>query len=105
MTNEHEHGKETLFPDDEDENQEQKQDEQKSSSDVAARYKASPLTLTVFRNDSGFHNLQLQRTYTRDDGDTFEHTQSLRKQDLRKAARLLQKAADDLQKIEVETVQ
>lgn len=84
------------------ENQGQKKGEQDSV--VAARYRISPLSLTVFKreNDSGvFYNLQLQRKYTVDDGYSFEYTEGLRPRDLRKASRLLDKAADDLQGLEV----
>lgn len=82
------------------------QNQSKQNSEVAARYKASPLTLTVFERetDNGtFHNCQMQRVYTKDDGDSWEYTESLRPQDLRKAARLMQKAADDFDNVRVET--
>ena len=75
-----------------------------SGSEVVARYKLSPLTLTVFENQNGFYNLQLQRTYPKDDdGNDFGYTNSIRPRDLRKAARLMEKAADDLQELEVKT--
>ncbi|WP_049996377.1 hypothetical protein [Halococcus sediminicola] len=77
-----------------------------SDSEVAARYKANPLTLTVFKrkvDDNTFHNCQIQRAYTPDDGDTWKYTDSLRPQDLRKAARLMEKAADDFDQVRVET--
>lgn len=87
------HDEDTLFGN-EDQNQKGQDVE------VAARYKLSPLTLTVFKreNDSGtFYEANMQRTYTRDNGENFEYTNSLRPRDLRKAARLYEKAADDLQ--------
>jgi len=77
-----------------------------SDSEVAARYKANPLTLTVFKRDvdgNTFHNCQIQRAYTTDDGDSYDYTDSLRPQDLRKAARLLREAADDFDQIRMET--
>lgn len=77
--------------------------EKEKSSDVAGRYKISPLSLTIFQNDDGYYNAQLQRTYPKDDsGEEFGYTDSLRPRDLRKAARLLEKAADDLQGFEVQ---
>lgn len=82
------------------------QDESSSDSSVAAWYKASPLSLTVFKRETDgntFYNCQLQRSYTTDNGDSFEYTDSLRPRDLRKAARLLQKAADDFDDVRVET--
>lgn len=72
-------------------------------SEPEGRYKLSPLTLTVFKRETEngvFRNYQLQRAFTRDDGDSFEYTTSLRKQDLRKAARLFEMAADDVQGLE-----
>ena len=78
----------------------QNQEEKSSESEVEGRYRISPLTLTVFKRetDSGvFRNFQLQRTYTTDDGDSFDYTDSLRPRDLRKAARLFELAADDVQ--------
>lgn len=73
---------------------------QAQEAEVEGRYRMSPLTLTVFRRDTEdgtFRNFQLQRAYTRDDGDSFDYTDSLRPRDLRKAARLLEMAADDVQ--------
>jgi hypothetical protein len=81
-------------------------DESKSDVEVAARYKLSPITLTVFKreNDSGtFYEANIQRAYTRDNGESFEYTGSLRPRDLRKASRLYEKAADDLQGFEVQS--
>jgi hypothetical protein len=81
------------------------QDESSSDSSVAARYKASPLSLTVFKRENDgntFYNCNLQRTYTTDDGDSWEYTDSLRPRDLRKAARLLVKAADDFDDVRVD---
>lgn len=78
--------------------------QEKPESSVEARLRLSPLSLTVFRRDTDngvMRNLQLQRVYTRDDGDSFEYTSSLRPRDLRKAARLLVLAADKLDGIEV----
>ena len=85
------------------------QEKQTDNSEFAGRYRISPLTLAVFKrtNDSGeFYNFQLQRTYVNDpekenpgDGD-FDYTDSMRPRDLRKAARLFQKAADDIQELE-----
>lgn len=96
---------ENVIFDGEDEQPEQKPEEERETSKVKARYKISPLTLTVFQNQNGYYQTQLQRTYTRDDGDTFEYTESLRPQDLRKAARLMEKAADDLQGLKVQNVE
>jgi hypothetical protein len=95
-----------IFGNDSSSQNQQNQDESSSDSSVVARYKASPLSLTVFKreNDGGtFYNCNLQRTYTTDDGDSWEYTDSLRPRDLRKAARLLQKAADDFEDVRVET--
>lgn len=77
-----------------------------SDSEVAARFKANPLTLTVFKREvdgNTFHNCQIQRAYTPDDGESWKYTDSLRPQDLRKAARLMEKAADDFDNVRVET--
>lgn len=91
-------------------NQGQNQNRQNSNSsggnsDVIARVKASPLSVTIFENENGYRNFELQRTYTQDDGDSFQYTNSLRPQDLRKAARLLEEAADLQEDISVDTVQ
>jgi hypothetical protein len=68
---------------------------------VEGRYRISPLTLTVFKRETEngtFRNYNLQRTYPKDDsGDEFGYTESLRPRDLRKAARLFELAADDIQ--------
>jgi len=73
-------------------------------SSVEMRFKNSPLSLTVFRQEletgDTIRNLQLQRVYTTDDGDSFQYTNSLRPKDLRKAARLLELAADDMENIQ-----
>jgi len=82
--------------------------EKERSSEVEARYRISPLSLTVFKRETEngvFRNFNLQRAYTQDDGETFDHTESLRPRDLRKAARLLQRAADDIQGLSVEAVE
>jgi len=79
-----------------------------NDSQVEGRYRLSPLTLTVFRreNDNGvFRNYNLQRTYPKDsDGEEqeFGYTESLRPRDLRKAARLFEYAADDVQDLRKE---
>jgi len=87
--------------------QNQNQGNDGNDSEIAARYKASPLTLTVFEreyDDGGkSHQCQLQRTYPKDDdGNEFGYTPSMRPRDLRKAARLLKKAADDFDQVRVE---
>jgi len=68
---------------------------------VEGRYRISPLTLTVFKRETEngtFRNYQLQRTYPKDDeGSEFGYTESLRPRDLRKASRLYEMAADDIQ--------
>jgi len=84
-------------------------EKQSSESVVEGRYRISPLTLTVFRRETGngsvFRNFQLQRTYSKDDeGSEFGYTESLRPRDLRKAARLLELAADDVQGLRKESV-
>lgn len=75
-----------------------------SDSEVVGRFRASPLTLTVFKrtNDNGeFYSYQLQRTYPKDDnGENFGYTTSLRPRDLRKAARLFEAAADKVDGLE-----
>lgn len=81
----------------------------KESTVVEGRYRISPLTLTVFkkRTEAGnvFRNYQLQRTYPKDEnGDSFGYTESLRPRDLRKAARLFELAADDIQDLRKEDV-
>jgi len=77
---------------------------QKSSSgELEGRYRISPLTLSVFRRETEngvFRNFQLQRAFTRDDGESFDYTSSLRPRDLRKASRLLELAADDIEGLE-----
>lgn len=79
----------------------QKPEKTKSDVEVAARFKISPVTLTVFKRKYEDGNFQywtnLQRAYTKNDGDSFQYTESLRPRDLRKASRLLEKAADKLQ--------
>lgn len=84
------------------------QEKQKTESMVQDRYKISPLTLTVFKRDteSGvFRSFQLQRVYPKDDeGDDFGYTDSLRTRDLRKAARLFELAADEVQGLGVKPV-
>lgn len=80
---------------------------EKNDVSVAARFKISPVTLTVFSREYEDGGTQywtnLQRAYTEDDGENFEYTNSLRPQDLRKASRLLEKAADQLQGFTVDT--
>jgi hypothetical protein len=84
----------------------QKEKEQgQSGSEVEGKYKISPLTLTVFKRETEggnvFRNYQLQRTYPKDDeGSEFGYTESLRPRDLRKASRLFEMAADDIQGLE-----
>jgi hypothetical protein len=83
------------------EGQEEKEQGQ-SGSEVEGKYKISPLTLTVFKreteNGNVFRNYNLQRTYPKDDeGESFGYTESLRPRDLRKASRLFELAADDIQ--------
>jgi len=97
-----------LFGDDADKTQEQEKEEKDQTGNesvVEGRYRISPLTLTVFRREieSGavFRNYQLQRTYPKDDdGEEFGYTESLRPRDLRKASRLYEMAADDIQGLE-----
>jgi hypothetical protein len=91
------------------ENQENKENtDQGSDSEPVARYKISPLTLTVFeRKIDGniFHETSLQRAYPKDDnGDEFGFTNSLRPRDLRKASELFRKAANDLQQFSLQQV-
>lgn len=95
---------ETIFDGEEDglEKSENQGDQNSSESVVEGRYRISPLTLTVFKreteNGNTFRNYQLQRTYPKDDdGEEFGYTESLRPRDLRKAARLFELAADDIQ--------
>ena len=83
-----------------------KNKKQQSNSEVEARIKISPLTLTIFKRQTEngtFRNMQLQRAYTKDDGENFDYTNQLRPRDLRKASRLLEKAADQLQGLKTET--
>lgn len=98
-----------LFDQDQDQDTEN-QNSSNSNSVVEARYKISPLSLTVFKRKTGngniFRNYNLQRTYPEDEeGSSFGHTESLRPRDLRKAARLLQKAADDVQGLQTQKVE
>jgi len=99
-------GEEDVLFDEDDENQGQQKN---NDSSVEARYTASPLTLTVFKRETGngvFRNFNLQRTYPKDDrGESFGHTSSLRPRDLRKAASLLRSAADDIEGVSVEKVE
>ena len=98
-----------IFDDEDDDGLAAESATEKSGKDfeVEARYRLSPLTLTVFKrenNGSVFRNYNLQRTYAKDDdGDEFGHTESLRPRDLRKAGRLLVRAADDVEGLEVDT--
>jgi len=100
----HEQGEDVLLDGSDTENPEKKE---KPDVEVAARFKISPVTLTVFSREYEDGGTQywtnLQRAYTEDDGDNFEYTNSLRPQDLRKASRLLEKAADQLQGFTVDT--
>jgi hypothetical protein len=88
---------------------EQKSKESGSESEVVGRYKISPLKLTVFKREvdgNVYHETNLQRTYPKDDeGEEFGYTGSMRPRDLRKAGRLFEKAADDLQGFEKEKVE
>ena len=72
------------------------------------RYRLNPLVLTVFKRETAegytIRNCDLQRVYTRDDGDSFEYTHSLRPQDLRKAAALLTVAANRLDDFSIEHI-
>jgi len=91
-------------------NGEAKSEEQGSGgSEVVGRYKISPLTLTVFKREvdgNVYHETNLQRTYPKDDtGESFGYTESMRPRDLRKAGRLFEKAADDLQNFSKEKVE
>jgi len=74
---------------------------EKQDSVVEVKYRISPLTLTVFKRETEngtFRNYNLQRTYPKDDeGEEFGYTESLRPRDLRKAGRLFELAADDIQ--------
>jgi len=74
-----------------------------SSSELVGRYKASPVSLSIFKRetDNGtFHQAVPQRVYTEDDGDSFDYTKTFRPRDLRKLARLAEKAADDFDQVE-----
>lgn len=89
---------------------EENQEESKTrDSEPVARYKISPLTLTVFRREvdgNVFHETSLQRTYPKDEeAEEFGYTDSLRPRDLRKAGELFRKAANDLQEFELERVE
>jgi hypothetical protein len=92
----------------EEKSEEQKEDKGSTKSRVVGRYKISPLTLTVFRREvdgTVYHEANLQRTYPKDDeGSEFGYTSSMRPRDLRKAGRLFEKAADDLQGFSKEKV-
>jgi len=85
------------------------QESEGSGSEVVGRYKISPLTLTVFKREvdgNVYHETNLQRTYPKDDtGESFGYTESMRPRDLRKAGRLFEKAADDLQNFSKEKVE
>jgi len=64
------------------------------------RLRLRPLVLTIFKRETSDGSVlrycQLERVYTPDDGESFEYTTSLRQQDLRKAAALLNAAANHL---------
>ena len=82
-----------------DNNKQQKTSKNKDRS-PEARIKMSPLSLSIFKNETEngtFRSIKLQRTYTEDDGQNFKHTDSLRPRDLRKASRLFEKCADELE--------
>jgi len=83
---------------------EDKPEQKKNDSEVAGRYKLSPVYLTVFKreNDHGtFFEFNLQRAYPKDEqANEFGYTNNMRPQDLRKASRLLERAADDIQGLE-----
>lgn len=90
------------------ENREEQKNEGGSASEPVGRYRISPLTLTVFRREvdgNTYHEVNLQRTYPKDDeGESFGYTSSMRPRDLRKAARLFERAADDLEGFEKQEV-
>jgi len=91
---------EVLFDGEDEMGPEQTENQEQSQSEVVARYKLSPLSLTVFKRETEggtFYESNLQRVYTRDDGENFEYTSSIRPRDMRKAARLFEKAADKLE--------
>lgn len=73
---------------------------QGNESNVYARFRLPPLTLTLFEVDTEngvFYDAQLQRAYTEDDGETFQYTDSIRQRDMRKAGRLFTLAADHVE--------
>lgn len=83
----------------------EEQNHDENPSRIIKRYKIPPLSLSIFereRDGDTFHTAQLQRAYTQDDGESFQYTDSLRPRDLRKAARLLEVAADDLEGLEIQ---
>jgi hypothetical protein len=77
-----------------------KPEEKNDDFELEARYRDSPITLTVFKRESDGYvnrNFNLQRTYPKDEeGNDFGHTNSLRGRDLLKAAGLLRRAYRDL---------
>ncbi len=87
----------------------EEQESEGSESEVVGRYKISPLTLTVFEREvdgTVYHEVNLQRTYPKDDeASEFGYTESMRPRDLRKAGRLFEKAADDLQGFTMEKIE
>jgi len=105
---------EDVLFDGEDENvgPEKTENQEKQGSSVEGRYRISPLTLTVFKETTAdgavFRNYQLQRTYPKDtdsEEQEYGYTDSLRPRDLRKASRLLEMAADDVQGLRKEAPQ
>jgi hypothetical protein len=72
------------------------------------RLRLSPLVLTVFKHETSdgavLRHCELQRVYTPDDGESFQYTSSLRLHDLRKAAALLNVAANRLNEFAIEHI-
>ena len=65
-------------------------------SQLIRQFRASPISASVFRNDSTdkqrvFYTVSLQRTFKDRDGN-FKHTSSLRLEDLHKAILVLERA-------------
>lgn len=80
-----------------------KTNENKSKETKAAapihKVKVGSINVAVWENkgEKGtFQTITMERTYTKDNGKTFEHTNSLRKNDLPKAILALQKAYESL---------
>ncbi len=59
----------------------------------AAKYRLGNVSVSVWKNDSGFYSVTLQRSY-KDDAGEWQNTDQLGHGDLLNAAKLLERAED-----------